>query len=49
LVAKLAVTDWSELIVTVHVPVAEQPPPDQPVKLDPDACAATNVTFVPAA
>jgi len=44
----VAVTDWSELIVTVHVPVPEQPPPDQPVKLEPDPDAAVNVTIVPA-
>src|ERR1700758_2509791 len=44
----VAVTDSSELIVTAHVPVPEQPPPDQPAKLDPAAAAAVNVTCVPA-
>jgi hypothetical protein len=48
-VVNVAVTDSAALIVTVHVPVALQPPPDQPVKLEPDAGAAVNVTFVPAA
>ena len=43
----VAVTDSSALSVTVHVPVPEQPPPDQPVKLDPDAAAAVNFTMVP--
>jgi hypothetical protein len=42
------VTDWAALIVTVHVPVPEHPPPDQPLKFDPDAGAAVNVTAVPA-
>jgi hypothetical protein len=43
------VTDWFELIVTVHEPVALQPAPDQPVNLDPDAAVALSVTTVPAA
>jgi hypothetical protein len=42
------VTDWLPLIVTVHAPVPEHPPPDQPLKLDPDPGAAVNVTAVPA-
>ena len=42
----VAVTVWAEFIVTVHVPVPEQPP-DQPVKVDPEAGAAVSVTGVP--
>jgi hypothetical protein len=34
-------------MLTVHVPVPAQPP-DQPLKLDPDAGEAVNVTMVPA-
>jgi hypothetical protein len=30
---KVAVTAMVEFIVTTHVPVPEQPPPDQPVKV----------------
>ncbi len=45
--ANVAETFWSELMVTVHVPVAPQPPPDQPVNVDPAAGAADNVTAVP--
>jgi hypothetical protein len=43
------VTDWSELIVIVHVPAPLQPAPDQPPKLEPDPGKAVNVTTVPAA
>jgi hypothetical protein len=43
----VAVTDWSELIVTEHGPVPEQPPPDQPSNRDPTAAVAVNVTCVP--
>jgi len=39
----------SALIVTVHVPVPEHPPPDQPAKLEPAADDAVNVTCVPEA
>jgi hypothetical protein len=35
------------LIVTTQVPVPEQPPPLQPVKVDPAAATAVNVTRVP--
>lgn len=44
----MAVTDWAALIVTVHVPVPLQPPPDQPLKVEPDPGAAVNVTCAPA-
>lgn len=44
---KVAVMAWSALIVTVHVPVPEQPPPDQPAKLDPDVGVAVRWTTVP--
>ena len=33
--------------VTTQVPVPEQPPPDQPEKVDPVAAAAVRVTAVP--
>ena len=47
MLAKVAVTAWSELIVTVHVPVPQHPPPDQPVKLEPDPGEAVSVTTAP--
>src|SRR6266403_5304106 len=47
--AKVAVTDCAPLIVTVQVPVPEQPPPLQPVKVDPAAGVAVSVTMVPLA
>jgi hypothetical protein len=47
LTLNVAVTDCAALIVTEHVPVPEQPPPDHPAKLDPDAGDAVNVTTVP--
>src|SRR5690349_1602117 len=34
-------------MVTVQVPAPEHPPPDQPVKLEPDAGVAVNVTCAP--
>ena len=37
------------LSVTVQVPVPEQPPPLQPVNVDPAAGAAVKVTAVPLA
>jgi hypothetical protein len=42
-----AVTLLAWVIDTVHVPVPEQPLPDQPVNVDPAAAAAVNVTDVP--
>jgi len=44
---KVAVTTWSELITTVHVPAPEQPPPLQPAKVEPAEAAAVSVTEVP--
>jgi hypothetical protein len=44
---KVAVTVVSRLVVTVHVPVPEQPPPAQPAKVDPPAGVAVKVTEVP--
>jgi hypothetical protein len=43
---KVAVTDFAELIVTVHVPVPEHAPP-HPVNDNPGAGVAVNVTEVP--
>jgi hypothetical protein len=43
----VAVTDVAALIVTVQVPIPTQPPPFQPVKSDPAAGVAVNVTDVP--
>ena len=31
----------------MHAPVPEQPPPDQPVKREPDPAAPVSVTTVP--
>ena len=45
-VAKLAVTDFAALIVTVQVPVPEHAP-DQPEKVDPLLVAAARVTDFP--
>src|SRR5262247_4677060 len=47
--AKGAVTDCAALTVTVQVPVPVQPPPLQPVKLEPAAGAAVSATAVPLA
>src|SRR5262249_58093693 len=44
---KVAVTDCAALIVTVQVPVPEQPPPLQPVNVDPAAGVALRMTAVP--
>ena len=45
--AKVAVTAWAALIVTVHVPVPVHPPPLQPLKVEPVAGVAVKVTAVP--
>src|SRR5207244_96694 len=47
--AKVAVTVVAALNVTVQVPVPEQPPPLQPVKVEPATGAAVRVTGVPVA
>ena len=47
--AKVAVTAWATLMVTAQVPVPVQPPPFQPVKVDPAAGVAVKVTAVPLA
>jgi hypothetical protein len=41
---KVAVSDLGPLIVKLHVPVPEHPPPLQPVKVEPSAGAAVRVT-----
>jgi hypothetical protein len=46
---KVAVTAWAALMVTAQVPVPVQPPPLQPVKVDPAAGVAVKVTAVPLA
>ena len=43
---KLAVTEMSAVSVTMQVPVPEQPPPLQPVKVEPEAADAVSVTTV---
>src|SRR6267143_1378643 len=45
--AKVAVTACAALIVTLQVPVPVQPPPLQPVKVEPAAGAAVKVTEAP--
>src|SRR5207247_6584939 len=44
---KVAVTVVAAESVTTHVPAPEQPPPLQPVKVEPAAGVAVNVTAVP--
>src|SRR5438552_12579785 len=46
---KVAVTVVAALRVTVQVPVPEQPPPVQPVKVEPATGVAVSVTAVPPA
>ena len=46
---KVAVTERAWLMVTVHVPVPEQPSPDQPSNVQPALGAAVSVTSVPLA
>jgi len=45
--SKVAVTVVEAFMVTMQEPVPEQPPPLQPVKVDPPAAAAVKVTTVP--
>ena len=44
---KVAVTEAAALIVTTQVPVPLQPPPLQPVNVDPPVGAADSVTDAP--
>ena len=44
---KVAVTVVAAETVTTHDPVPEQPPPLQPLKVEPAAGAAVSVTAVP--
>jgi hypothetical protein len=44
---KVAITVVAAVTDTVQVPVPEQPPLDQPVKVEPVADAAVRVTLVP--
>ena len=46
---KVAVTVVAAETVTTHVPVPEQPPPLQPLKVAPTAGVAVSVTAVPLA
>ena len=46
---KVAVTVVAAETVTTHDPVPEQPPPLQPLKVEPAAGAAVSVTAVPLA
>ena len=45
----VAVTLTALFMVTVHVPVPEHPPPDQPVNVEPAAGTGVSVTGVPGA
>ena len=44
---KLAVTLRAALIVTVQVPVPEQPAPVQPLKREPEVAVVVSVTTLP--
>jgi len=44
---KFAVTAIAAVTVTVHVPVPVQPPPLQPVNVEPSSGIAVSVTTVP--
>ena len=44
---KVAVTAFAALMVTMQVLVPEQPAPDQPANVEPEAAAAVSVTLVP--
>ena len=43
----VAVTVVAAVIGTTHVPVPEQPPPDQPANVELASAAAVSVTLVP--
>ncbi|MBK9034685.1 MAG: hypothetical protein IPL61_26040 [Myxococcales bacterium] len=43
----VAVTATAAVSVTTQVPVPEQPPPDQPMNVEPAPGAAVSVTTVP--
>jgi len=43
----VAVTLVAAVIDTVHVPVPEQPPPDQPLNVEPTPGVAARTTLVP--
>jgi hypothetical protein len=45
---KAALTDVAAFTVTVHVPVPPQPPPLQPLNVEPLAGVAVSVTVAPA-
>lgn len=45
--ANVAVTVVSASVVTRHAPVPEQPPPSQPVNVEPGSGVAVSVTLVP--
>ena len=47
--SKVAVTAVGPEIVTVQAAVPEQPPPLQPLKIDPESGVAVSVTAVPLA
>jgi hypothetical protein len=44
---KFAVTTVAAVTGTVQVPLPVQPPPDQPVKVEPVAALAVRTTLVP--
>ena len=46
-IAKLAVTVTAAVTVTLHVPVPEQPPPDQPLNVKPRFGVAVSVMVSP--
>ena len=48
LALNVAVMLWALFMVTVHDPVPEHPPPDQPEKVESDTEVAARVTEVPA-
>ena len=48
-VVNVAVTDHAAVILTVHVPVPEQPLPLHPANVEPALATAVSVTEVPLA